>query len=483
MADAMSVDASASWMVRRTLRMRCRYEYHNNPFFMGGANRLARFVIGTGPRLHMGTDDKGLNEEIETSFNLWTKKIRLAEKMRTGRAARFYNGEGFNLMRNNPGIPHPVQLDVFEIECDQVASPLFGMYPSQFPDQYFDGIVLDKWGNPQIYHILKQHPGAFGAFVLMGYQFDPWEARYVLHDFRRIRPGQHRGIPDAVPALDLFAELRRYRKAVLAAAETAADHAGFIKTQGPADADTATKGNTGFGTDTDYIEIKRRMMGVLPDGYDAFQMKPEQPTTTYDMYTMALLMEISQTLDMPLFIFTGDARLANMSSAYVASQSFIKSVNVDRSEYEFLLDRIFAEWILEAQRVDGMLRSMGLAGLFSKPMPQPIPGVLIETPHGWRWDRITAHADPAKMATAAETRLESGVSSIPIECSLEGYDWEEVEESAAKSYGMSVDELRAARREKVFATRGTPTPASIAPEPNPEESDNDGDDETPTSDD
>src|ERR1017187_5370964 len=66
LADAMSVDASANYMVRRTLRMRCRYEYHNNPFFMGAAQRLAKFVIGTGPRLHMLTDDEQLNSEIET---------------------------------------------------------------------------------------------------------------------------------------------------------------------------------------------------------------------------------------------------------------------------------------------------------------------------------------------------------------------------------------------------------------------------------
>jgi polyphosphate kinase len=36
-------------------------------------------------------------------------------------------------------------------------------------------------------------------------------------------------------------------------------------------------------------------VAVLPVGWDAFQMKAEQPTTTYDMFTMALLMEISQT--------------------------------------------------------------------------------------------------------------------------------------------------------------------------------------------
>lgn len=446
-ADAASIDSQASASVRRTLRTRCRYEYHNNPFFMGGANRLARFVIGTGPRLHMSTTDKELNERVEASFHTWAKKIRLAEKLRTSRAARFYNGEGFGLMRNNPGIRHRVQLDLHEIECDQVTSPLLGIGVQQFPDQFFDGIVLDQWHNPITYHVLRQHPGAFGAFMLMGYEFDPWPARFVIHDYKRIRPGQQRGVPEAIPALDLFAELRRYRKAVTAAAETAADHAGFIKYPAGDDGPSIDP-DTGFGTAADYVAIKRRMMAVLPAGADAFQMKAEQPTTTYDMFTMALLMEISQTLDMPLFIFTGDARMANMSSAYVASQSFIKSVQVDRQEYEIALDRLFDEWIVEAQLV--------------KEVPRfPID----EFGHAWRWDRIMAHADPQKMATAQQMRLESGVSSIPAECALDGADWEEVQEADAKALGMEIGEYRAAARQKRFAQKGATDPAALTPEP------------------
>ena len=51
--DAMSVDAAASWMVRRVLRMKCRYEYHNNGFMFGLADTLANYVVSTGPRLQM----------------------------------------------------------------------------------------------------------------------------------------------------------------------------------------------------------------------------------------------------------------------------------------------------------------------------------------------------------------------------------------------------------------------------------------------
>ncbi len=56
----------------------------------------------------------------------------------------------------------------------------------------------------------------------------------MIHYFRADRPGQSRGIPEITPALPLFAQLRRYTLAVLAAAETAADFAAVLYTDAPA---------------------------------------------------------------------------------------------------------------------------------------------------------------------------------------------------------------------------------------------------------
>ncbi len=445
MSDMASVDASANFMVRRTLRMRGRYAYHNNPFVMGATNRLAKFVVGSGPKLHMSGKNRAANEKVESAWTKWASRVQLARKLRVSRAARFYNGEGFNLLRTNPRIKGPVKLDVFEVEADQVTSPMFGLFPAQYPDQLFDGLVLDPWGNREVYHILRQHPGAFGAFLVMGYEFDPWPAQYVLHDFARLRPAQQRGIPEVTPALDLFEEARRYRKAVLAASETAADHAGFIKTDAPPDG-ANVDADTGFGTAMDYVDVRRRQMGVLPAGWDAFQMKAEQPVQGYDNYLLSLLLECGQVLDMPLFILTGDARLANMSSAYVATQSFIKSVNTDRQEYEPLLDQTFEEWLMEARRVPGL-----------------IPGEVEDDPdHSWRWDRVATHADPQKMAVAQNQRLKNGTRSPSLECADDGLEFEEVAERAAADFGVTTGEYKAALFQSVFAEKGSPPPASLS---------------------
>jgi capsid protein len=59
----------------------------------------------------------------------------------------------------------------------------------------------------------------------------------VIHWFPKFRPGQVRGVPVFTPALDLFTELRSFRKAVLAKANVAANLTAVLESEAPADAD------------------------------------------------------------------------------------------------------------------------------------------------------------------------------------------------------------------------------------------------------
>ena len=57
-ADALSPDAAAAPTVRRTLRMRSRYEVANNSYARGIVDTLANYTIGAGPRLQMLTEGR-----------------------------------------------------------------------------------------------------------------------------------------------------------------------------------------------------------------------------------------------------------------------------------------------------------------------------------------------------------------------------------------------------------------------------------------
>ena len=75
-ADHLSADMEAAPEVRRTLRMRSRYEVANNSYAKGLVQMLANDTIGTGPRLQMLSGDEGFNDEVESEFMRWADAVR-----------------------------------------------------------------------------------------------------------------------------------------------------------------------------------------------------------------------------------------------------------------------------------------------------------------------------------------------------------------------------------------------------------------------
>ena len=149
------------------------------------------------------------------------------------RAARAQDGEAFGVTFTNAALPSPVKLDVELVEADRVTTPNYGL-AVQDEDKAVDGIVYDEYGNPREYHVLRSHPGARKASAKDLTAYDRVPAANVLHWYRQDRPGQRRGLPDLLPALPLFAQLRRYTLVVIAAAESAANIAVLMKTNAPA---------------------------------------------------------------------------------------------------------------------------------------------------------------------------------------------------------------------------------------------------------
>ena len=100
--------------------------------------------------------------------------------------------------------------------------------------------------------MLKRHPGDSGVFrtpVDDLAAYDTFAASSVVHYFRVDRPGQLRGIPDITPALPLFAQLRRYTLATIAAAETAT--VGVQKRKARRGAEYACDGQSAMAFDTE----------------------------------------------------------------------------------------------------------------------------------------------------------------------------------------------------------------------------------------
>ncbi len=403
-ADALSADAANSASVRRILRNRARYEIANNSYARGIVLTLGNDVIGTGARLQMLSETAADNAHVESEFAAWCAEINLAAKLRTARMAMAGDGETFLLLSNNPGLRHRVKLDVVPFEADRVTTPAFR---PQAGVRAVDGIRFDNWGNPIEYHVLRKHPGDM-SWTGAAQEFDRVPAKNVLHLFRQDRPEQHRGVPEIMAALPLFAQLRRYTLATLDAAETAANFSGVIESIGAAEDATVEEASP-----FEEIELQRNLFTTLPFGYKLSQMKAEQPATTYEMFKREILNEIARCLNMPLNIALCNSSGYNYASGRLDHQTYDRSIAVDRDYFALCcLDRILAAWLFEAILIDGFL-----------PQSWRIIGATLPPRHSWFWTN-RPHVDPAKEATAQQTRLQNHTTTLAHEYAIQGKDWE-----------------------------------------------------------
>jgi lambda family phage portal protein len=315
------------------------------------------------------------------------------------RLARVSDGESFALLTSNPRVDSPVQLDLKLIEADQVASPSL----ARDQGSYFDGITFDSYGNAVAYDVLREHPGDTAFSILDSY--DTIGALAVIHYFRSDRPGQIRGIPDITPALPLFAQLRRFTLAVLAAAETAADFAGILYTDAPAggEADSAEPFET--------IELEKRMLLTMPGGWKMSQMHSEQPATTYAEFKKEVLNEIARCMNMPFNVAAGNSSGYNYASGRLDHQTYFKSIRVEQSQMaRVVLDRVLRAWLREAVLIEGYL-------------PNSLRTLDARFEHQWFWDGHE-HVDPAKEANAQKVRLTNHTTTLANEYARQGRDWE-----------------------------------------------------------
>lgn len=426
-ADALDADSANSRDVRQKLVNRSRYETNNNGHLKGITLTQANYVVGRGPVLRMQTATPGFNAFVESAWRAWSAKIHLARKLRTAIKAKVQDGEAFLLAKQNPGLNDIVKMDVVGIECDQVQSPQM-----PYGEQYrIDGIKFDEYGNPLWYDVLPYHPG--GSWWQVITKPDQVPAKFVFHLFREDRPGQHRGIPETTPTLNLSGQSRRYREATIAAAENIASFSLFLRTLAtPEDgADLVRPLST--------MPIEKGMMVALPAGYEGYQPKAEQPTASYEAFTRAQLCEQARPLNMPYNIAACDSSDYSFSGGQLDHLTYFVSVDVERADAEDrILEPLFVLWFEEAAR------QYGWSGWDQLPS------------HSWDWP-ARPQIDVEKVANARKTSLSYGGTSLRRIYAEDGLDVEEELAAMAGDLGITVDDLRAKIADVIFAKGGTPT--------------------------
>jgi capsid protein len=443
-ADNLSARSAYSPAERSILRDRSRYESENNSYYAGILGTVAAHEIGRGPRLQVLTGDQDANARVEKAWREWVRENNFVEMLRVAVMTYWRDGEIFFLRRYRGNhAPGKVGLKVCTYEAEQITNPY------AFPhDPYVDdGIRIDKLGDPISYHILDHHPGdlnvPFGNF-LTGQWYDAAE---VIHLFRRIRPGQLRGIPRITPSLELFPKLRRHTLATLAAAEAVANWTLFVRTNSAAITPAA------MPEDFVSLDFARAMLNFLPEGWEPFQLKAEQPTTNHEMFQRQTLMEICRCAGVPYLLMAGTSKDSNFSSAQMDVRNIWgPEVVADQDRLTItVLEKVWRWFLEDALMMSGLLNDLP---------------AFDDIDHQWLFDPLPT-TDNVDEATAGKIALQSG-QVMPSELfARRGKDFDTEIRRGAADYGIDEKTLRAAHFAESFpsyhgikVTEAKPTPGN-----------------------
>jgi lambda family phage portal protein len=426
LTDFLSARAANSKEVRRTLRMRCRYEAQNNPIIAGMGDTLANDTVGTGPTLQVGFKDDEWNQIVEQRWREWFREVGMTPRLRVAVKAKVFDGEVFLMIKANRALENSVKLFPLDIEADQVTT----LDPKFQKGFWVDGVEMDDLGNPTYYHVLKRHPGdvqdvktPYGAL-----ETDRIPKRFVLHWFRKDRPGQVRGVPELTPSLDGVAQLRRYDKAVLTAAEWAATQSAWLETDlAPEEAGIAE-----VGAPWETWSLEAGVVTTSPAGYKIKQLQATQPTDTHKEFTGTLIGNNARPLSMPFNVATCNSSGYNFSSGRLDHLPYHRKIAIDRDDIDtIILDPIFAHWWDEAIMIPGYFGAAHDAIVAAAPSADLVP-------HEFQWPPMDS-IDPSKDATADAQNLANGTTSRTALCGQYGSEYRQLRRQQALEFKYDLE--------------------------------------------
>lgn len=416
------------------LRERARDLSQNNPIAGGAISTTTNNVVGTGLRLNarVNRDVLGMTEEearefeqrAERGFELWMGECDIE------RTLHFYDiqelvfrstlesGDVFVLLpfKRRAGEAFGQKLQVIEGDrvCNQNAM-------SDLADpKKRGGVILDDDGAPYAYTIMKQHPGETGLIkreweTVNAYTSDG--RKRILHLFRKLRPGQHRGLPYLAPVIEPLKQLERYTDAELMAAVISGMFTVFIKTEsGEGLSPMAPADETGgSASDEDY---KLGNGAILEMGAnDSIQTAdPKRPNDKFDPFVQAILRQVGAALELPYEVL-----IKQFTASYSAARAAILDAWRFFHARRAWLVRVFCRQVYEAWMYEAVSRGYLYApGFYTDP-------IMKAAYLGAEWIGPTqGQIDPVKEVNAAEKRIDLGLTTRSEECAgLTGTDWEQ----------------------------------------------------------
>lgn len=400
-----------------TMVARSRDSWRNQMLGQAVVGRLDTNVIGAGlvakPKI---PGKKELSKTIQDKFEKWCKHCEYEDDV------NFYSFQSLVFSSwlvagdvfINTVVDGKDELRLQAIEAERVSNSNLA------PDtkERIQGVYLPN-GKPSAYSVQSTHPGdvrpEYTWKTFSKYGSETGRQRF-FHLWRKIRPGQVRGVPILTPVLESFRKVDRYIDATLVDAVVTSLFSAFVKTDGgmglPGYTDS-TQEAAQNETKQDRIFLKPGMVVNLQPGEDVSFGDPGRPNPNFEAFVNAIIKMIAACIGIPF-----DVLMMQYNSSYSASraalQQFWKTVLKYRWEFiEKFCQPIYELW-LENEVVSGRL-DLDLS---------------VEENYNCVWVGPTKGSiDDTKEVIAARERINLGVSDIETEAEeISGRDWMEINE-------------------------------------------------------
>jgi len=388
----------------RTLVDRCTYEATTNPTIEGMVDTHCIDILGPeGPSLQVlpkrpvGLSRQQLEDfasycvEAEEYLEDWAEVCDYNEEssffdvLELNIRAWWTTGNGFNqIVNTRTGSRGVGSIRLHPVHAQRVLQSF--VYQTEDGHNICLGMKRDSWGKTEDYFV--QEANDFGCFS-GSMKFAPVPAREMIHDFKRVEPGQMAGIPLLSSALPDVGDLRQFDKLTIEAAKVAASQ-GIIFEDKFKDSPTI-KGKANGGSYTAKLGLASLMHA--PKGTEAKQIDPKHPASRYVEFSNEKYRTIGRPSQMPLMIARLNAQGLSYAAARIEAQLYQRGIRRDQAR----LRRRYAPLLMD------VLREAELAGKIPfRPVPISI---------GASWARLP-HVDPSKEAKARQVDLQTMSKSL-----------------------------------------------------------------------